>query len=179
MKFLATELSDAYLIELEPLHDSRGFFARTFCVEEFGRHGLETSFPQHSFSFSARKGTLRGMHYQRAPAGETKLVRCLQGAIFDVIIDIRPSSPTYGCWQHFELSSNSSNQLYIPQGFAHGFQTLTEDVVVNYLISTNYSADLASGIHFSDPSIGIKWPLPIAEISEKDAHLPYFKQLGR
>ena len=179
MKFLPTELPGAYLIQLEPARDTRGFFARTFCVEEFGMQGLITVFPQHSFSFSARKGTLRGMHYQRQPAGETKLVHCVQGAIFDVIIDIRPDSPTYGRWQHFELSSDNNDQLYIPEGFAHGFQTLTENAVVNYLISANYNAELASGIRFDDPSIGIGWPLPVAEISDKDAHLPEFKRSER
>jgi dTDP-4-dehydrorhamnose 3,5-epimerase len=176
MKFSSTELPGAYLIGLEPARDKRGFFARTFCVEEFGMHGLVTDFPQHSFSFSAQKGTLRGMHYQREPAGETKLVRCVQGAIFDVIVDIRPDSPTYRRWQHFELSSANNDQLYIPKGFAHGFQTLTEYAVVNYLISANYEAELASGIRFDDPTLGISWPLAVTEISEKDARLPDFER---
>jgi dTDP-4-dehydrorhamnose 3,5-epimerase len=179
MKFCPTEFSGAYLIQLEPARDRRGFFARTFCVEEFGMHGLVTSYPQHSISLSARKGTLRGMHYQREPAGETKLVRCIRGAIYDVIIDIRPDSPTYRRWQHFELSSDNTHQLYIPKGFAHGFQTLTDDAVVNYLISANYEADLASGVRFDDPSVGITWPLAVTEISEKDLGLPYFELVER
>ena len=179
MKFSATELFGAYLVELEPASDRRGFFARTFCVEEFAMHGLVNHFPQHSFSLSVKKGTLRGMHYQREPAGEAKLVRCVQGAIFDVIIDIRPSSPTYRRWQHFELSSHNNDQLYIPKGFAHGFQTLTDDAVVNYLISTNYDAGLASGIRFDDPSFGITWPLAVTEISEKDVSWPNFDGSGR
>src|SRR5215472_640628 len=119
MKFNSTNLHDACLIQIEPARDTRGFFARTFCVAEFHAHGLEVSYPQHSFSFSARKGTLRGMHYQRDPGTETKLVRCVRGAILDVIIDIRPSSPTYCHWQQFELSSENGCQLYIPKGFAH------------------------------------------------------------
>jgi dTDP-4-dehydrorhamnose 3,5-epimerase len=119
------------------------------------------------------------MHYQREPSGETKLVRCIRGAIFDVIVDIRPDSPTYRQWQHFELSSENNHQLYIPKGFAHGFQTLTEDVAVNYLISTSYEPELATGIRFNDPSIRINWPLAVAEISEKDLHWPDFERSQR
>src|SRR6266571_1302385 len=126
MQFHPTTLRDAWLIHLEPAYDSRGFFARTFCTREFATHGVETNYPQHSISFSARKGTLRGMHYQCAPHSEVKLVRCLKGAIWDVIIDIRPGSLTYCHWQGFELSGATGRQLYIPKGFAHGFQTLTD-----------------------------------------------------
>jgi dTDP-4-dehydrorhamnose 3,5-epimerase len=179
MKFCSTKLSGAHLIQLEPAHDKRGFFARTFCVDEFKMHGLVTDYPQHSFSFTAHKGALRGMHYQREPSGETKLVRCIRGAIFDVIVDIRPDSPTYRQWQHFELSSENNHQLYIPKGFAHGFQTLTEDVAVNYLISTSYEPELATGIRFNDPSIKINWPLAVTEISEKDLHWPDFERSQR
>src|SRR5271163_4095950 len=130
MQFHLTTLRDAWLIRLEPIHDSRGFFARTFCVDEFAAHGLETHFPQHSLSCSARKGTLRGMHYQRPPHCEVKLVRCVRGAIWDVIIDVRPDSPTYRRWEGFELSESNGCQLYIPKGFAHGFQALSEGVEV-------------------------------------------------
>ena len=174
MEFHSTRLRDAYLIQLEPVRDQRGFFARTFCVEEFASFGLETSYPQHSLSFSARKGTLRGMHYQREPRSEAKLVRCIRGAILDVIIDIRPDSPTYRRWQEFELSSANGHQLYIPKGFAHGFQTLSDDVEVNYLISTPYAPELATGIRYDDPTFGISWPLAVAEISEKDLRWPDF-----
>jgi dTDP-4-dehydrorhamnose 3,5-epimerase len=174
MEFHSTKLLDAYLIQIEPARDNRGFFARTFCVEEFAAHGLETSFPQHSISFSARKGTLRGMHYQLEPRSEAKLVRCTQGAILDVIIDIRPNSPTYRRWQEFELSNANRRQLYIPKGFAHGFQTLGDDVEVNYLISTPYASELARGIRYDDPAFGISWPLSVTEISEKDARWPDF-----
>jgi dTDP-4-dehydrorhamnose 3,5-epimerase len=174
MEFHSTKLLDAYLIQIEPARDNRGFFARTFCVEEFAAHGLETSFLQHSISFSARKGTLRGMHYQLEPRSEAKLVRCTQGAILDVIIDIRPNSPTYRRWQEFELSNANRRQLYIPKGFAHGFQTLGDDVEVNYLISTPYASELARGIRYDDPAFGISWPLSVTEISEKDARWPDF-----
>ena len=174
MQFHPTTLCDAWLVHLEPVRDDRGFFARTFCVEEFAAHGLETSYPQHSISYSARRGTLRGMHYQRDPHSEAKLVRCVKGAIWDVIIDIRPGSPTYRNWQEFELSSVNGHQLYIPKGFAHGFQTLTVDVVVNYLISEPYEPQSAYGLRHDDPSFGITWPLPVTEISEKDLQWPNF-----
>jgi dTDP-4-dehydrorhamnose 3,5-epimerase len=176
MEFQSTRFPDAYLVRLEAARDNRGFFARTFCVEEFAARGLETHYPQHSISFSARKGTLRGMHYQRDPHGEAKLVRCTQGAIFDVIIDIRPESPTYRQWQGFELSSMNGHQLYIPKGFAHGFQTLSGDVEVSYLISTPHAPGSASGIRHDDPTFGIRWPLSVTEISEKDLHWPDFSQ---
>ncbi|MGV7218125.1 dTDP-4-dehydrorhamnose 3,5-epimerase [Bradyrhizobium sp. UFLA05-112] len=176
MEFCPTELHEAYLLRLEPAHDRRGFFARSFCVEEFVARGLEADYPQHSISFSARKGTLRGMHYQNAPYGEAKLVRCTRGAIFDVIIDIRPDSPTYRNSQGFELSSANGDQLYIPKGFAHGFQTLCDDVEVSYLISTPYQPDFARGIRYDDPAFGLNWPLAIAEISERDLHWPDFSQ---
>jgi dTDP-4-dehydrorhamnose 3,5-epimerase len=174
MKFSPTTLPDAWLVQLEPIVDSRGFFARTFCVEEFAGHGLETSYPQHSISFSARKGTLRGMHYQREPHSEVKVVRCIKGIIWDVIIDIRPDSPTYRRWQNFELSSARGDQLYIPKGFAHGFLTLSDDVEVNYLISEFYSPQSARGIRYNDQTFDITWPAPITEISEKDLHWPDF-----
>src|SRR5262245_13736639 len=146
MQFQLTDLKDARLVLLEPARDDRGFFARTFCVDEFSAHGLEISYPQHSISLSSRRGTVRGMHYQRTPHGEVKLVRCLKGAIWDVIIDIRQGSPTYCCWQGFELSESNNQQLYIPKGFAHGFQTLSNDVVVNYLISIPFAPGAASGL---------------------------------
>jgi len=174
MLFQTTTLEGAWLIQLEPARDSRGFFARTFCVEDFAAHGLETSYPQHSISFSERKGTLRGMHYQREPHNEVKLVRCIKGAIWDVIIDIRPNSPTYRRWQAFELSESNGTQLYIPKGFAHGFQTLRANVEVNYLISEPYVATAAFGIRYDDPTFAIAWPLPIGTISDKDTHWPNF-----
>jgi dTDP-4-dehydrorhamnose 3,5-epimerase len=162
------------LIHLESVRDDRGFFARTFCVEEFSVRGLETNYPQHSVSYSVRKGTLRGMHYQREPHSEVKLVRCLKGAIWDVIIDIRKDSPTYRRWQAFELSGSNNRQIYIPKGFAHGFQTLSDDTEVSYLISELYVPESASGIRHDDPSFDITWPLPVTAISEKDLRWPNF-----
>ena len=174
MQFQLTDLKDVRLVLLEPMRDDRGFFARTFCVEEFAAHGLETSYPQHSVSSSSRRGTVRGMHYQRAPHSEVKLVRCLKGAIWDVIIDIRGDSPTYCRWQAFELSSSNKRQLYIPKGFAHGFQTLSDDVIVNYLISEPYRLEAASGIRHNDPAFNIAWPLAVSAISDKDLRWPDF-----
>jgi dTDP-4-dehydrorhamnose 3,5-epimerase len=174
MKFNPTTLRDAWLIELEPIVDNRGYFVRTFCVDEFAANGLETYYAQHSASFSARKGTVRGMHYQREPHDEVKLVRCVKGSVWDVIIDIRPSSPTYLRWQSFELSSLNRNQLYVPKGYAHGFQTLCDDVEMSYLISEPYSVKFSYGIRHDDPTFRIHWPLPVTEISSKDLHWPDF-----
>jgi len=177
LRFGRTELADAWLVELEPARDARGFFARTFDLEEFAGRSLETSYPQHSVSFTACAGSLRGMHFQRAPHAEVKLVRCIRGAIWDVIIDIRPESPTYCRWQSFELTGASGRQLYIPKGFAHGFQTLTADVEVSYLISTPYAPLSAFGIRYDDPIFGIEWPLPVTDISEKDVKWPQFTKV--
>jgi dTDP-4-dehydrorhamnose 3,5-epimerase len=174
MRFHPTIFRGAWRLQLEPVRDSRGYFARTFCVDEFATYELETNYSQHSISFSTRKGTVRGMHYQREPHVEAKVVRCGKGVIWDVIIDIRPDSPTYRRWQEFELSSGNGHQLYIPAGFAHGFQTLCDDVEVNYLISVPYAPQSACGIRYDDPTFGITWPLPVTEISEKDAHWPNF-----
>jgi dTDP-4-dehydrorhamnose 3,5-epimerase len=174
MKFNPTPLHNVLLIDLEPILDSRGFFARTFCVEEFAARGLETRYAQHSASFSTRKGTVRGMHYQLEPHAEVKIVRCVKGDIWDVVIDIRPDSPTYRRWQCFELSSTNRNQLYIPKGCAHGFQTLSDDVELNYVISEPYSPQFAYGVRHNDPIFGITWPLPVTEISRKDLQWPDF-----
>jgi dTDP-4-dehydrorhamnose 3,5-epimerase len=174
VKFYPTTLSDAWLIELEPARDARGFFARTFCVDELTSRALETNYPQHSVSFSTKKGTLRGMHYQCDPHSEVKLVRCVKGAIWDVIIDIRPTSPTFCGWKGFELSGENGRQLYIPKGFAHGFQTLSDDVEVSYLISERYAPQAARGIRYDDPRFAINWPLPVTQIADRDLHWPIF-----
>ena len=168
MRFEATNLSGAWLIVPEPVGDERGFFARTFCVRELAEHGLETEFVQHSASVSLKRGTLRGMHFQREPHGEVKIVTCVKGAILDVIVDLRPASPTFRCWQGFELTDENRHRLYIPKGFAHGFQTLTDNVEVGYLISAFYESSAASGVRHDDPAFGIEWPLPVTVISEKD-----------
>ena len=174
MRFEAISLDGAWLVHPEPMPDSRGFFVRTFCVNEFRDHGLETAFPQHSVSCSFRKGTVRGMHFQRAPHGEVKLVRCLSGSIWDVIIDIRPESPTFRQWLGFELSAENGLQLYIPKGFAHGFQTLNDDTRVNYLISEFHAPAAASGARYNDPAFDVTWPLPVTTIAEKDLLWPDF-----
>jgi dTDP-4-dehydrorhamnose 3,5-epimerase len=172
MRFEPIDLDGVWLIHLDLMGDSRGFFARTFCVDEFRTHGLETNFPQHSISSSASKGTVRGMHFQRAPHAEIKLVRCLSGAIWDVVVDLRSESPTFRQWRGFELSAENQDQLYIPKGFAHGFQTLSDNAQVNYLISEFHAPDLASGVRYDDPAFGIVWPLPVSVISEKDLLWP-------
>jgi dTDP-4-dehydrorhamnose 3,5-epimerase len=174
MQFSGTTLNDALLVILEPGYDNRGFFARSFSAEEFGCRGLETNFPQHSVSYSARAGTLRGMHYQLEPASEVKLVRCTRGAVHDVIVDIRPQSSTCGKWQAFTLSAENRNQLYIPKGFAHGFQTLNDDVEMSYLISAPYQPKLARGFRYDDPAFAICWPLSVTAISENDLCWPRF-----
>ncbi len=155
--------------------DSRGYFMRTFCAETFAARGLEASFVQHSTSFSARRGTVRGMHFQRAPHEEVKIVRCLRGAILDIIVDLRTASPTFCTWQGFELTADNEQQLYVPKGFAHGFQTLTDDALVSYLISTPYAPEAAAGVRHDDPAFGIAWPLPISEINDKDLHWPDYR----
>jgi dTDP-4-dehydrorhamnose 3,5-epimerase len=175
MRFIETSLKGAYLIEPEPREDSRGFFARTFCAREFEEHGLETVFPQCSISFNRTRGTLRGMHYQLAPSQEAKLVRCTSGALLDVILDLRPDSPTY--LEHFsaELTAKNRSALYVPKGFAHGLQTLEDDTEAFYQISQFFDSEKATGLRFDDPKLGIKWPLPVSCISEKDRTWPLLK----
>src|SRR5215475_4615447 len=169
MQFLETKLSGAWLIDAEePTPDHRGFFAQTFCAREFAQHGLETDFVQHSTSYSAKKGTLRGMHFQRAPYTEVKIVRCLKGAMWDVIIDLRPGSPTYRRWQAFELAAKNHRQLYVPAGFAHGFQTLCDDTEAGYLISAYHVPSAACGVRYDDPAFAIAWPLPPGPMSTTD-----------
>lgn len=168
MQFHPTRLDGAWLIELTPAKDERGAFVRTFCEREFGDRGLETRFVQHSLSINTHKGTLRGMHFQRAPHEEVKLVRCQRGSVWDVIIDLRPGSPTYMQWQGFELSAENRMQLYVPKGFAHGFQTMSDDCEVFYLISEFYAADAAAGLRHNDARFAIDWPLPVSVISDKD-----------
>jgi dTDP-4-dehydrorhamnose 3,5-epimerase len=178
MRFRETSLQDAWLIEPEPAYDDRGFFARTFCVREFAEHGLTTSFVQHSVSQSKRRGTLRGMHFQKPPHTEVKLVGCAKGALLDVIIDLRPNSPTYRQWQGFELTPDNRRRLYVPEGFAHGFQTLTDDTETTYLISAFYAPGAASGVRHDDPAFAIDWPLPVTVLSDKDRSWPAFTPCG-
>jgi dTDP-4-dehydrorhamnose 3,5-epimerase len=172
MRFEQTALKDALVIVPEPIRDDRGFFARSFCVEEFAAHGLETKFVQHSLSFSRRRHTLRGVHFQRAPHAEAKVVSCIQGAIFDVIVDLRPASPTYRRWAGFELTAQNRLQLYVPKGFAHGHQTLVDDTTVAYLISEFHVPAAAGGIRYDDPALAIGWPAAPSILSDRDRQWP-------
>jgi dTDP-4-dehydrorhamnose 3,5-epimerase len=174
MLFRETGLAGVRLIELEPASDARGFFARTFCTREFAAQGLETGFPQHSVSYTARAGSVRGMHFQRPPHEEVKLLRCPRGAIHDVLIDLRPASPTYRRWEAYELTAQNRRQLYVPAGLAHGFQTLAPDTEVAYLISAFYVPEAAAGLRHDDPAFAITWPLPVADVSAKDRAWPDF-----
>jgi dTDP-4-dehydrorhamnose 3,5-epimerase len=158
MIFRETPIAGAVLIELEPLVDERGAFARTFAVDEFAAHGLETRVVQCNTSTNARAGTLRGLHYQAPPCAEAKLVRCVRGSIFDVVVDLRPESPTYCAWYGAELSAANGRMLFVPTGVAHGFQTLENDSEVLYQMSEAYSAEHARGVRWDDPAFGIEWP---------------------
>jgi dTDP-4-dehydrorhamnose 3,5-epimerase len=173
MIFHRSKLAGAWLIEPERRHDERGHFVRTFCVEEFEMQGLESKFVQTSLSFNKLKGTLRGLHFQRAPHQETKVVGCVQGAIYDVLVDLRAGSPTFGQWEGYELSQENGRQLYIPEGFAHGFQTLSDASTVSYAISRFHAPDAASGVRFDDRQLDVKWPQPPLVISERDLSWPY------
>lgn len=168
MIFTPTELAGAFLVELEPKEDARGYFARVYCEREFAQRGLPRLGAQASVSMSRKAGTLRGMHYQERPHEEDKLVRCLRGAIWDVIVDIRPESPTYCRWVGLELSESNQRMLLVPKGFAHGFLTRCDDVVVSYMMSEFYEPAAARGARYDDPAFGIEWPGPVVEISEKD-----------
>ena len=174
MLFQPTNLADAYLIQLETITDDRGFFARAWCVEEFAAHGLDTALVQCNLSFNKQQGTVRGMHYQMMPFAETKVVRCIRGALYDVIIDLRPTSPTYLQWLGVTLSAENRTALYVPQGFAHGFQTLTDETEVFYQMSAFYAPEYARGVRLNDPHFGIAWPLPVTVMSGKDQSYPDF-----
>ncbi|MBG87618.1 MAG: dTDP-4-dehydrorhamnose 3,5-epimerase [Verrucomicrobiales bacterium] len=170
MKFSPTSVEGVVLVEQERHSDDRGFFARTWCREEFEKAGLNPLLDQTSVSFNQRRGTLRGMHWQAKPHGETKLVRCTQGAIYDVALDLREGSPTHGKWFATELSAENGKALYIPDGIAHGFQTIQERSEVYYMMAGTYHPDSARGARWNDPQFGIEWPLAeIAHMSERDA----------
>lgn len=175
MKFLNTPLKGAYTIELEKRGDDRGFFARLYCSDEFEQQGLLSSFVQINNSLTAKQGTLRGMHYQLTPSAEVKIVRCVRGALYDVILDIRPDSPTYGKWFGDTLSAENRTMMYVPKGFAHGFMTLEPDTEAFYLVSDVYAPDHERGIRYDDPKFGIEWPMNPIEISDKDQNWPDFE----
>lgn len=174
MKFTETTLADAMVIDMQRNEDERGFFARTFCRRDFEGRGMEPAVAQCSVSFNHRKGTVRGLHFQAAPHEETKLVRVTRGAIWDVIVDLRPESPTFR--HHFAvvLDAGRGNQLFIPRGMAHGFQTLEDATEVSYQISAFYAPEAATGYRWNDPAFAIPWPEPVTVISDKDQSLPLF-----
>jgi len=174
MIFKETKLKGAYIIELEPLEDERGFFARSFCQKEFEEHGLNPRIVQCNISYNKKKGTLRGMHYQITPYQEAKLVCCTKGAIYDVIIDLRKDSPTLKQWIAVELTAENRRMLYVPEGFAHGFQTLKDDTVVFYQMSEFYHPECARGVRWDDSVFGIIWPIAPGIISERDRVYPSF-----
>jgi dTDP-4-dehydrorhamnose 3,5-epimerase len=174
MIFTETELRGAYIIEPERLEDERGFFARTWCQHEFRAHQLNPNLVQCNVSFNRRKGTLRGMHYQVAPYEEAKVVRCTMGAIYDVVIDLRPYSTTFKLWLAIELTADNHKMLYVPEGMAHGFQTLEDNTEVLYLMAEFYHPECASGVRWNDPAFGIQWPLSVQAISTKDQQYPDF-----
>jgi dTDP-4-dehydrorhamnose 3,5-epimerase len=170
--FQQTELQGAFLIQLDKITDHRGFFDRAWCEKEFAEHGLTAVVHQANVSFNIKAGTLRGMHYQMEPYGEAKTVRCTQGAIYDVIIDLRKDSPTYKRWFGAELTADNFTMLYVPENFGHGFLTLTDNTEVTYQVSEFYTPGAERGIRYNDPAIGIHWPQTVQVISEKDAGWP-------
>lgn len=169
MIFTETPLSGAFIVDLETREDDRGFFARMFCQHEFEDHGLEPVIAQANVAFSRRRGTLRGMHFQYPPTAETKYVRCTRGAVIDIIVDLRPESPTYLEHTSVELTEDNRRGIYIPRRFAHGYQVLTDDTETTYMVGEFYSPGDEGGLAYNDPRLGLSWPLPVADISDKDA----------
>ena len=172
MRFTETKVAGAFLIEPEPIADERGFFARTWCREEFADHGLTPELAQANLSFNHRQGTLRGLHYQAAPHAEAKLVRVTRGAIWDLALDLRRGSPTYLAWFGAELSDANRHMLYVPEGCAHGFLTLADGAEVAYQMSAPYAAEAARGVRYDDPAFGIRWPGEVAVINDRDRTYP-------
>ncbi len=176
MIFQETRLEGAFIIEPEPIEDPRGFFARAWCQREFQAHGLKTHLAQANIAFSRKRGTLRGLHYQAPPAAEAKLIRCVRGAIFDAIIDLRPDSPSYEEWLGVELTAENYRMLYVPEGFAHGYQSLLDDTEAFYMVSQFYTPGAERGIRWDDPAFGIEWPIREAPtVSEKDRGWPPYR----
>ena len=178
MLFTETRLKGAWIISPELKHDDRGFFSRMYCAREFADHGLKPEVAQSSIGFNLKAGTIRGMHFQVSPATEVKLVRCTRGAIYDVIIDLRPESPTYLQHVATELSQDNHAAVYIPEMFAHGYQTLTDSAEVIYQMNEFFAPTYASGVRYNDPTVAIQWPLPVSLISEKDATWPLLQVSG-
>jgi dTDP-4-dehydrorhamnose 3,5-epimerase len=176
MVFIETGLKGAYVIEIERIQDNRGFFARGWCQKEFQANKLNSRLVQSNIAFSKKKGTLRGMHYQVAPHAEVKLVRCTKGAIYDVVIDLRPDSSTFKQWIFAELTEKNFKMIYVPEGFAHGYQSLVDDTEVFYHVSDFYSLEHERGVRYNDQTFQISWPLEISSISDKDKSWPDFSK---
>jgi dTDP-4-dehydrorhamnose 3,5-epimerase len=174
MIFTEAGLKGALIIDIDPIRDERGFFARSWCQREFAAQGLHLGWVQCNISFNRKRGTLRGMHYQVAPYAEAKLIRCTRGAIYDVIIDLRPDSPTFKRWVAVELTADNRRMLYVPEGFGHGFQTLGDDTEVFYQMSQFYAPDYGRGVRWDDPAFAISWPAERRIISDRDRSFPDF-----
>jgi dTDP-4-dehydrorhamnose 3,5-epimerase len=168
MIFTETTLKGAFIIDIERREDSRGFFARAFCQKEFAAQGLKPIIAQANIGFNAKKGTLRGMHFQYPPAPETKVVRCTRGAVLDIIVDLRPESPTYLKHIEVELSADNHRAIYVPERFGHGYQALEDKTETSYQVGEFYTPGVEGGLRYDDPRLGLKWPLPVSVISEKD-----------
>ena len=177
MIFTETHISGAFVVELKTINDSRGFFARAWCRKEFADHGHDIDIAQANLSFNNYQGTLRGMHMQKKPHEETKIVSCTKGAIFDVLVDLRPLSPTFKQWYGTELTEANHRTLVIPRGCAHGYQTLEDNSQVFYLVTEPYAPDSEAGLLYNDPEIGISWPEPVREISDKDENNMSFEEV--
>jgi dTDP-4-dehydrorhamnose 3,5-epimerase len=174
LKFTETRIGGVFLVDLEPVADDRGFFARTYCEEEFRRNGLEPRIAQSSMAFNARRGTLRGMHFQREPHSEVKLVRCTSGGVYDVVIDLRADSPTFRQWFGTELTARNRRMIYIPHGIAHGYQSLEDETEISYQMSAPYRPEAAAGVRWDDPAFAVRWPLEVTAITERDRSYPDF-----
>jgi len=175
MEFTELKLKGAFLVSVKKIEDNRGYFGRAWCRDEFAKHGLNPNMLQLNVGFSHKKGTLRGMHYQEKPHEEAKFIRCTRGAIYDVIVDLRPDSPTHKQWFGIELTQDNGTMLYAPEGFAHGYQTLTDDADFYYLTSAAYASGAAKGARYNDQAFGIQWPLPPSIISEPDQKWPDYR----
>lgn len=172
MQFHESSIAGVFVVEIDEIHDERGFFARSWCANEFGDRGLERSFVQENIGFNVRKGTLRGLHYQIAPHEEVKLVRCVGGSVWDVAVDLKPGSATFGRWVGVELTDANRTSLYVPAGCAHGYLTLTDNAEIRYLTSTFYAPEAARGARYDDPSFAIDWPADVTLMSDNDRNWP-------
>src|SRR5687768_1775176 len=175
MEFIETRLKGAFVVRIKRIEDQRGFFGRAWCRDEFEKNGLNPNALQLNVGFSHKKGTLRGLHYQVAPHEEAKFIRCTRGAVHDVIVDLRDGSPTRGQWFGAELTADEHTMIYVPEGFAHGYLTLTDNAELYYLTTATYAAAAARGVRYDDPAFGIEWPVPVTVVSDADKKWPDFR----